>query len=388
MRAISERGAAPSTDRGTLKTLRRIARLTRLGSLVLVCASVTAAQLAPIKPPPGWKQVPSGAGICSVEKSCSELAPAMIQSALGASPLEGNLRQLAHLDQGDSIDSKATESVRNWALEALRRAGVDRAHTEEFTPAASDTAGTETVVGEIRGRERPDEFVVLGAHLDARSPKTEAVDVGADLAVVIDAARVIHASGTIPRRSIRFVLFIRSKPGKPGSRLYATAHKQELDRAVAGIFFSVGTEPVTGYSLNGRKDILEAVRETLEPVRSLGVRTFTLNAEPQPESLDFLLDGIPALVANAGSENRVPGVRADAGTIDQAALHELKNHVAIAAVTAYAIADAPQRIGPRQSRAQVEQLIKDTSLERKMKLAGLWPLWANGERGRPSKHPR
>jgi len=63
-------------------------------------------------------------------------------------------------------------------------------------------------------------------------------------------------------------------------------------------------------------------------------------------------------------------------------IDELKRHVAIAAVTAYALADAQQRIGPRQSRAVIEQLMKDTDLGQEMKLEGFWPAWEKGERGR------
>jgi Peptidase family M28 len=381
MGVISQSGAASDGHRG-FPALHRILCLIPLSFFLLLFASVAAAQLTSIQPPPGWKQVPSGTGACSVEKSCAELALAMIQSALGASPLEGNLRQLAHLGQAGPTGSQAADPAVDWAVEALRHAGVDRIHTEKFTVPAGSPAETETVIGEIRGREKPDDFVVLGAHLDARNPASSALDDGADAAVVIDAARVIHASGTIPRRSIRFVLFTGTKQGKPGSRAYVAAHRGELDRAAAAIFFSVGTEPVTGYSLGGRKDIRAAVRETLKPVRSLDVKEFTLDAALQPDSLDFLLEGIPTLLANESPENRVPCIRSGADTLDPATLGELKRHVAIAAVTAYALADAPQRVGPRQSRAEVEQLIENTGLDQKMKAEGFWPAWESGERGR------
>ena len=57
---------------------------------------------------------------------------------------------------------------------------------------------SENVVGEIRGREKPDEFVLLGAHLDSWDLGTGALDNGCNAAMVIDAARVIHASGNVP----------------------------------------------------------------------------------------------------------------------------------------------------------------------------------------------
>ena len=201
--------------------------------------------------------------------------------------------------------------------------------------------------------------------------------------MVIDAARVIHTSGNVPRRSIRFVLFTGAEQGMLGSQAYVRAHQAELDRIVAAIAFDSCGGSVTGYSLGGRKDIAASAREVLAPIQSLGVTEFTFDAKAGKDSLDFLLEGVPTLVANHGpasaaqSSSTVP-----AGTSSKINISELKRHVAIAAVTAYAIADAERRIGPRQSRAEIEQLIKDTGLGDEMKLEGIWPAWQKGERGR------
>src|SRR6202007_355145 len=72
---------------------------------------------------------------------------------------------------------------------------------------------SENVVAEIRGREKPDEFVLLGAHLDSWELGTGALDNGCNAAMVIDAARAIHASSGTPRRSIRFALFTGEEQG-------------------------------------------------------------------------------------------------------------------------------------------------------------------------------
>src|SRR6202041_3348068 len=122
---------------------------------------------------------------------------------------------------------------------------------------------SENVVAEIRGREKPAEFVLLGAHLDSWDLGTGALDNGCNAAMVIDAARTIHASGTIPRRSIRFVLFTGEEQGLLGSAAYAHAHRAELDNMVAAVIFDSGIGKVTGYSLQGRKDVMPAMRDAL-----------------------------------------------------------------------------------------------------------------------------
>ena len=75
----------------------------------------------------------------------------------------------------------------------------------------------ENVVGEIRGREKPDEVVILGAHLDSWELGTGALDNGCNAALVIEAARAIAASGLRPRRTIRFILFSGEEQGTLGS---------------------------------------------------------------------------------------------------------------------------------------------------------------------------
>ncbi len=472
-----------------------------------------------------------------MEKSCTELAPQMIQSALGTSPLEENLRYLTDTIGGRVTGTPAADRAADWAVQAFRHAGVDEVHTEKFTipvgwteghthleilapvpfpvrlvsigwsPALPDggitadvvdagmgddagfakagatvngaivlihskflvtwddltneyvigpaiiaraikagavavlwmssrpnlllyrhtlavngeieklpqavvaredaermarflAAGqhvrvhwempnhvtgpvdSENVVAEIRGREKPEEFVVLGAHLDSWDLGTGALDNGCNSAMVIDAARVIHASGTIPRRSIRFILFTGEEQGLLGSAAYAHAHRAELDRMIAAVIFDSGDGKVTGYSLGGRKDILDPVKEALKPVQSLGVNDFTFDAGMDTDNFDFLIEGVPALVANQEPANYMLNYHAASDTFDKVDIAQLKRQVAISAVTVFALADAEERIGARQSRAEIEQLLQETGLGEEMKEAGFWPLWQSSERGR------
>jgi hypothetical protein len=63
-------------------------------------------------------------------------------------------------------------------------------------------------------------------------------------------------------------------------------------------------------------------------------------------------------------------------------IQELKRNTEIAAVTAFGIAEGAAPLAPRQSRAEIESLLKTTGLEERMKKANLWPLWESGQRGR------
>jgi Zn-dependent M28 family amino/carboxypeptidase len=240
---------------------------------------------------------------------------------------------------------------------------------------------SKNVVAEIRGRENPDEFILLGAHLDSWELGTGALDNGCNVAMVIDAARVIHALRVMPRRSIRFVLFTGEEQGMLGSWAYAKAHRAELDRMIAAIVFDSGIGAVTGYSLS-RKDILPGVRDALQPVQSLGVKELTVEADIDTDNFDFLLEGVPTLVGSQEPANYMLNYHASSDTYDKVDITQLKRHVAIGASTAYALADRRDRIGRRQSRAEIEQWMKETGLDENMKAEGMWPLWEKGDRGR------
>lgn len=495
------------------------------------------AQIPAIKAPPFSNQLPSSSTACSIETTCAEVAPGMIRSAMGISPLEENLRYLTDSIGGRITGTPEADRAVDWSVEAFRHAGVDEVHTEKFTipvgwregptraemtspnpfpirlastgwsPPTSaggiaadvldagmgDDSGfaklgasaqgaivlvhtasvrtpedllseqsrdriilaraiaskaaaifwmsrlsdlqlyrqilthtgeleplpqavvaredalriarllssgqkvrvqfempnhvsgpveSENVIAEIRGREKPEEFVVLSAALDSWDLGTGALDDGCHAAMVIDAARVIRASGSIPRRSIRFVLFTGNEQGMLGSRAYLQTHREDLDRLVAAVDFNQGTGRVTGFSLPGRKDLVASVREILEPLQSLDVKNFTIDTDPLMGDLDFLFDGIPTLEANQDPSEYIANFQAASDTFDKVDLAELKREVAISAITAYALADSDERIGARQTRSEIEQLLTETGLGKMMREEGFWTSWQRNERSR------
>jgi carboxypeptidase Q len=238
------------------------------------------------------------------------------------------------------------------------------------------------VVGEIRGYEKPDEVVVLGAHLDSWELGTGALDNGCNAALVIEAARAIKASGLLPRRTIRFILFSGEEQGTVGSYAYVQQHRAEMDKVRGVVVFDSGVGRVTGYSLGGRQDIEPGVREILKPFAGWGADNHTADASFGTDNFDFLLEGVPTLVANQEVANYLQNYHAASDTFDKVDIRELKLNTALAAVTAWGIADRVEAIGKRQTRAEVEALMKETGLDQQMKALGYWESWQSGARGR------
>ncbi len=240
----------------------------------------------------------------------------------------------------------------------------------------------ENVVGEIRGYEKPDEVVILGAHLDSWELGTGALDDGCNAALVIEAARAIKATGLLPRRTIRFVLFSGEEQGTLGSYAYVKAHRAEMDKIRAMITFDAGNGRLTGYSLGGRRDIEAGVREVLKPLESWGANEHTVDASFGTDNFDFLLEGVPNLVANQEISNYFVNYHAASDTLDKVDIRELKLNTALAALTAWGIADRTEPLGKRLTRAELDVLVKETGLDQQMKLLDYWDDWQSGARGR------
>jgi hypothetical protein len=272
---------------------------------------------------------------------------------------------------------------REAASRALRliRAGKRLQMTAHLDLETGGTYEAQNVIGEIRGSEKPDEIVLIGAHLDSWDLGTGALDNGCNVALVIDVARQIRALGLTPRRTIRFALWNGEEQGIIGSWRYTQGHAAEMDRHVMAASFDIGSGRIAGFFFNGRPEIVEALESSLAPVRGLG--PFTHVGEPVvgTDNYDFMVQGVANLVANQESANYGPNYHARSDTFDKVDLRQLRLNAAIAAAVAYGFAQADVT-WRRQTAAEVEKLVEGTSLKQQMMDFGFWEDWTNGTRGR------
>jgi hypothetical protein len=250
-------------------------------------------------------------------------------------------------------------------------------------------APARNVVAEIRGSSKPDEVVILGGHLDSWDLGRGALDNGCNVALVIDVARQMAAlakSGTRPRRTVRFVLYTGEEAGMFGSLGEVRAGRAHLDDVKAQVIFDEGTGRTSGFSLGGREDLRAAAAAALTPVAALGPFEQTVDAFVGTDNYDYLVEGVPTLVANQDGPPYLPDYHAESDTFDKADLRELKLNAAIAASVTWGLANAEALPG-RQSREQVEGLLKATGLDLQMKTFGYWDDFVAGTRGRAKATP-
>jgi len=238
------------------------------------------------------------------------------------------------------------------------------------------------VIAEIRGSEKPDEFVILGAHLDSWELGTGALDNGCNAALVVDALRAIKASGFRPKRTIRFILFSGEEQGLLGSRAYALNHRHELDKAAGVVIYDSGTGKTTGFSVGGRKDVLGTAQDLIAPLAQFDVKDLKPDMEWGTDHFDFMLEGIPTFVADQKEANYLENYHAISDTYDKVDFAQLKKHVAEAAEFSFGLADLYEKIGPRLTRNQIEQTMRETNSVDLLKSFGIWDEWAKGTRGR------
>jgi hypothetical protein len=123
------------------------------------------------------------------------------------------------------------------------------------------------VVADIQGTEFPQEFVLVGGHLDSWDGAQGAVDNGTGVATTMEAARLLMASGARPKRTIRFVLWSGEEQGLLGSRGYVQTHAEELDQISAVFVHDGGTNFLGGIAVT--PEMLADAKQVFEPVTRL-----------------------------------------------------------------------------------------------------------------------
>lgn len=275
---------------------------------------------------------------------------------------------------------------RDAGLRAMRllRSGAALSFTAKLDLQTGGAYESYNVVSEIRGTTKPEEVVLLGSHLDSWDLGDGALDNGANAAMMIDIARQFVKLGIKPARTIRLVLWNGEEQGMEGSFGYARTHLAELDKHVLAASFDIGCGRIKGFFTGGRPELVSLVNRALEPVTGLGPFTQTDAPLVGTDNFDFMLHGVANIVGDQEAASYGPNYHARSDTYDKCDIRALRGNAAVAAAVVYFFATTPEAL-PRQSRAQIEALMKSTDLGQQMKSMGMWDGWAAGTRGRQPK---
>jgi Iap family predicted aminopeptidase len=241
---------------------------------------------------------------------------------------------------------------------------------ENRTGGATDDVN---VVAEIRGRERPEEWIIIGAHLDSWDYGTGAQDNATGCAMVLEAARAIASLGTPPRRSIRFALWGGEEQGLLGSAAYVRAHARELKDCVAALNTDNGAGHPRGWKVEGREDVRAAMMPISKSLLAgIGGDGLSPDLTFDTDHGHFMLAGVPTLDLWVDMEHYNDVHHKSSDTVDKITAHNLVAGAAVVAVTAHALAERPERIAPQLKRDAVGDLLKKANLEEFLKAVGVW----------------
>jgi carboxypeptidase Q len=205
-------------------------------------------------------------------------------------------------------------------------------------------AASANVIGELRGREKPDEIVVVGGHLDSWDVGDGASDDGGGCVVTWEALRLMKKLNLRPRRTVRVVLWTNEENGTRGGLAYRDRHRDELANHVMMLESDNGVFRPLGFGFSGS----ESARQTLRAIATL-LRGIAAD--------QLFPGGGGADISPSGREARIPMLalvvddtkyfvihHTPADTIDKIDPGEMARCAAAVAVMTYVIADLPDRL--------------------------------------------
>jgi carboxypeptidase Q len=243
---------------------------------------------------------------------------------------------------------------------------------------SSGPVETANVVGEIRGREHPEEIFVVGAHLDSWDLSEGATDNGMGSASVLAAAEAIVRAGVKPRRTIRFVLFAGEEQGLLGSIAYVKAHQSEMANHLGDLVLDEGQGPVKELQLGGRDDLVAAFRPFLSEMANIHPVAVNDKVEFGSDTGPFIMAGLPGINMQQDSPDYKYTHHSAADALEAVKPEVLAQDATLMALTAYWIADRPDRLAKPWPTEKTAHVLRTQNQFDMLKAFGLWPFGDKG----------
>jgi len=218
------------------------------------------------------------------------------------------------------------------------------------------------VVADLVGKD-PSEMVLLTAHFDSWDAAQGANDDGAEVATVLEAARILKMLKIQPRHTIRFVFFSGEEQSDLGSRAYVAQHRQELDKIRAVFNTDAGVQVPLGFKLYGRTYLEAATRKLISPLAPLGADRVFTDADFDSDEESFMVVGVPTYSLAVEPEDYYVRHHTIVDTFERIDPRMLRLHTAVLATVAHSFANADERPGRRLTPPEVKDLLHRTGLE-------------------------
>jgi carboxypeptidase Q len=219
-----------------------------------------------------------------------------------------------------------------------------------------DDALSHNVIGEIRGRERPEEIVVVGGHLDSWDVGQGAMDDGGGCVISMETLRLFQRLELRPRRTVRCILWTNEENGVRGAKVYRDSLGANFEDHVAAVETDSGVERPIGFGVRVNlvgSDSIDVVRTAyaMRQVREIapllaGLGADQVNNRGGGADIDPLMEkGVPGVSHRTVGERYFEWHHTPADMLDKVDPVELRKNLAALAVLVYVLADMPERLG-------------------------------------------
>ena len=255
-----------------------------------------------------------------------------------------------HYDEGSpQIPAAAISPEDAMMMARLYADGVPvKVHLEMGAHMERDAESAD-VIGEIPGKEHPEEVVVLGGHLDSWDVGQGAQDDGASIIACLQAAALMKKLGLEPRRTIRVAFWVNEENGGRGGEAYRAWIGDRIGQQVAAIEMDGGAETPRGFGASVDGPSLDILRQAAKLLERVGAGEITGGGGGE-DIAPLMRDGVPGLAERTTGLHYFDWHHSEADTFDKVGLEDFRKNVAALAVMSYVLADMPGRLTPAFGR--------------------------------------
>lgn len=209
-----------------------------------------------------------------------------------------------------------------------------------LTPQTLPDADSFNVIADLKGREKPEEIVVVSGHLDSWDLGTGAQDDATGVAAAMQVAATLKALGLTPRRSIRVIAWMNEENGLMGGKTYAQTHAAELAHHVAAIEMDYGAGHPTGFAANVPPAALPLLKPASEALAGIGAGIIDSRLNGVGADIGPLNKaGVPGFAPLTDGRDYFTVHHTAADTLDKVNPRHLAENAAVLSVLAYALAE-------------------------------------------------
>ena len=214
-----------------------------------------------------------------------------------------------------------------------------RVHLEMGAEMLPD-ADSGDVIGEIPGKERPEEVVVIGGHIDSWDVGQGAQDDGAAIMACLQALAIIHQLGLQPRRTLRVAFWVNEENGTRGGEAYRAFVGDQLKNQVMALEMDGGAETPRGFGASMDEKSMELLRQIGKLLEPVGAGEISSGGGGE-DITALIRDGVPGMSERAAGTHYFDWHHSEADTLDKVDPEDFRKSVAALAVMSYVVADMP-----------------------------------------------